>query len=73
MMIIILGVLRLWVSGITAYYIYAMMVSIGEIVVSIIITKHIYKANGVKFTGMNIKRYDHCRVNDNMKQDTSPN
>lgn len=50
-----------------------MMVSIGEIVVSIIITKHIYKANGVEFTGMNIERYDHCRVNDNMKQDASPN
>jgi len=73
MMIIILRVLRLWVSSIAAYNINAMMIGIGEIVVSIVITKHIYKANGVEFAGVNIKRHNHCGVHNDVKQYASPN
>lgn len=73
MVIIVLGVLRLGVSSITAYNINAMVFTVGEVVVSVVITKHIYKTNGMKFTRVNIKRHNHCGVNDNMKHDASPN
>lgn len=73
MMVVVLRVLRLRVSRIAAHNIDAMVIGIGEVVVTIAIAEHIYKANGMEFAGVDVKGDNHGGVHDNVEQNACPN